>query len=651
MTASYISCCDCDAQYVCVSLCEDFILAHLMLQLHPSLPTPLRLSMEIVTPASRSPFKPFFLVLSKPKTRDILLVEPRVEVFFDSFGSPTKAPVSLSLAATSELVQQAQAFCQKRFQLGQVQVGRYEVFDVHAQPSPSSEVASTPRFSILIFDHAARAARSCAVFLVPPGRETDYQFTSESGLAELAAQAQCRRLLAVRCNRPHVFPAMAELQSELSPIALYLTPADCGPADEDLIPFLAVQHDSEWEIVAQGELEVAGPFVVEERGAENDEDADKFVWRRLLFLQNQHFVQTEARLLNPAHASKHKQSKGGGKGKSKGKGKGKNKSSKEKDRGDQGAGEETSSDLCLFDHSYLDDHHKAMLAALLCDNTDIVSAGSQARGSCDASMEEDCGGARALLVGLGGGALAMALQRFLPSLHLEVLDLVPGLDALAAQHFGFVAGPRCRTIVQDGVQFIMQRQQPSSHRYHSVLLDVDSKDNSLGVSAPPAAFLERAFLEHLHDHVLLPGGSLCINVVARDKCKLAELVCQLKSIFCAPVSTEGPGGKVYSIKPSADTVNQTLHAVKGVCPLSPPSGLAKHVEARALSSSKQNRAKKESSTGHGTHVFEKMKLRGADAPRAELSAMENSLCLWLSAVNRSRDQLELCEIIDQITEA
>ena len=70
--------------------------------------------------------------------------------------------------------------------------------------------------------------RRYAVFFVPSGREAEYQFSTLDGLIGIAAQAQCRRLLVVRCNRPHIFPPMTSplLQQELSPIAMSLRPRD-----------------------------------------------------------------------------------------------------------------------------------------------------------------------------------------------------------------------------------------------------------------------------------------------------------------------------------------------------------------------------------------------------------------------------------------
>ena len=615
------------------------------------------LSIEIVTPATPSPFKPFFLTFTKPKI-DAAVTNGEhssdIEVYFDSFGSSTKYSTSLSVSAVKELILQTHYFNKRRFELSRVEVGRLEVFDVHTNSEHDAVALQIPRFSVLIFDHSARATRSCAVFFVPAGRETDYQFTSENGLAALAVQAQCRRLLAVRCNRPHKFPPMAQLQSELSPIAMYLAPADIGSPDVDPIPFMAVQEENDWEVVQEGSLEVAGKYVVEEMSAEKEQDSDKYVWRRLIFLQNQHFVQTEAKLLYPTAASKvrGRDNKTKGKGKSKAKSKGKrgkiNSSSRNMELGD--------SELLLFDYCYLDDHHKAMLVALLCDKTDIISAGSLPRiGKGQATVRTTDGdGARALLIGLGGGALAMALQKYLPSLYLDVVDLVPGLDDLAINFFGFVMGPRCKTVVADGANYIMQlnsssadhsvfaadkMEQDNKIRYHSIFLDVDSKDNSLGLSAPPVAFLDNSLLTHVHDRLLLPGGSLCVNVVARNKTRLADFISNLNGIFCQPDVDSALSGRVYCLKPSSDNVNLTVHAVKGRARVNPVTVVTGQVQACTLSTTKQKSKKVDTSSDESVNATGEKKARARCLDR------------WLSAVGLTNDPLELADILDSINVA
>jgi hypothetical protein len=63
-------------------------------------------------------------------------------------------------------IQRIQEFNQKRFELGEVRVGRFETMDFMAQPQPSSaerksenRTAEVPRFSVTLLDAANTAVR------------------------------------------------------------------------------------------------------------------------------------------------------------------------------------------------------------------------------------------------------------------------------------------------------------------------------------------------------------------------------------------------------------------------------------------------------------------------------------------------------------
>ena len=71
--------------------------------------------------------------------------------------------------------------------------------------------------------------RSAAVFFVPSGRESEYQFSTPGGLATVAEQAGCRRLLVIRCNRPHEFPTMDLLQVGEEGRIAYPASSDVSP--------------------------------------------------------------------------------------------------------------------------------------------------------------------------------------------------------------------------------------------------------------------------------------------------------------------------------------------------------------------------------------------------------------------------------------
>ena len=100
-----------------------------------------------------------------------------------------------------------------------------------------------------------------AVFMIPMGSEADYRFNTLDGLLDIGQQADCKRLLAVCCNRPHFDTPSndnssslvkmqydsAQVQAELSPVALSLKPAASSagsPMDEAPIPFMAIGQGS-----------------------------------------------------------------------------------------------------------------------------------------------------------------------------------------------------------------------------------------------------------------------------------------------------------------------------------------------------------------------------------------------------------------------
>ena len=93
---------------------------------------------------------------------------------------------------------------------------------------------------------------------------------------------------------------------------------------------------------------------------------------------------------------------------------------------------------------------------------------------------------------------------------------------------------------------------PSS--YHVIVLDVDSKDLSLAISAPPMSFLTLPCLTDMFT-LLAPCGVLVVNLVVRSRDSLKEVLLAFKHIFV--------DSKCYVTRPSEENVNITLHVVKG----------------------------------------------------------------------------------------
>lgn len=265
--------------------------------------------------------------------------------------------------------------------------------------------------------------------------------------------------------------------------------------------------------------------MVEETDATETGLAAGTVYRRLIFLRNQQFVQTEVRLA-PTSASKLKKKK--------------KKKPEGAETGDVAetivsAVETMDADgkkVLQFDYQYLDAHHCSILVCL--------------------SLLHPVPSSKGLLIGLGGGALPMALRRHLPTSHLTVCELDPSLLDVARRYFGYTVDSKIEDIVCDGMEYM--RTAPGGKAFDYIVLDADSADSSRGLSAPPAEFTAADAVSVMRS-LLSPRGLLVINTVARDKIELSLFLTSVKDVFVAS------GGDVYILKPSEDTVNLIILAV------------------------------------------------------------------------------------------
>ena len=562
-------------KYLCVTLAEPYILRTLVEHFFSSQAGGCwSVAIESVQVDKPSPFLPLLLVVKKGPA----ISPPHIiSLFVNEWGRSMPSPVAVAAPPHWDIldkIAEMQTLHGKAFHLRDIKVGRFETFEVY-----SSESKDIPRFTITIVDadNSAASTLSCAVLFLPSGREAEYQFATQGGLEGIAGQAGCKRLLAVRCNRPHVFSSnMQSLQHELDSVVLGLRPALHAP--DERIPYMAVAKDEMWETVAEGQSALSGKYVVEER---EDEDMAAGVFRRLIFLQNQNFVQTELRLVerrgggSSSSSSSSASSSSSGK---KGKGGG----------GKKGKSSAVGDDGKEFDHTYMDAHHCAVLAGLtLCPS---IIRGAM-RGSSRSSGE-----VTGLVVGLGGGAMTMCLQRYLPEMRLHVCDIDPDLEALARAHFAFKRGAKTSVVVGDGMALLEALKSrtavsgsvsasevnasvdsSSNGSIHGssisalpadlglldfLFIDVDSKDPSLGMSAPPQAFITRAALQTMHA-VLRPGGLLALNLVARTASLRQALLALLRSVFGS--EEEAGGGeqrRVFTVRGSEEDVNVTVLAVK-----------------------------------------------------------------------------------------
>lgn len=311
-----------------------------------------------------------------------------------------------------------------------------------------------PRFSLTVVDAATRGSdepASCAVLLVPQGREHEFMFAVEEGQLQLADSAGFDRLVLVTLNRGHAFSDLDAVQAELSPSILPVQPPCCkGP-----VPFLRVGDDiGSRDTRCVLETSATGEMVVEDVT-----DADGQLARRLVFMSNRNSIQSEARVVERRVLDK--RARGAGKAaqrhqQQQGKG-------RKNGRGGQPAAvaaapsapavaTAAAADVAaavadghgpmdlVVDHGYLAfEVHRAMVASMAV--APAFAAGGPSR-------------RHVAVVGLGGGALPMFLAQHFAWMEVTAVELDAAVVEVARQHFAFREGPHLRVRVEDGLQFI-----------------------------------------------------------------------------------------------------------------------------------------------------------------------------------------------------
>ncbi|CAL4094377.1 unnamed protein product, partial [Meganyctiphanes norvegica] len=337
-------------------------------------------------------------------------------------------------------------------------------------------LSGNKRFILHVVDCPKKSSKlKFAVFIVPHGREQEWMFGNPAGREKLAESASASRLIVVHLCRDQTYTSLSSIQDELSTKVMELAPSRL-PSNTK-VPFLSVGEDlGSREIRHRGESQFSGPFVIEDVGSS---EGTKF--RRLIFLNNQNVVQSEAKLI----LVKDKKKKGNMKLK--------------------------------LDHSYLAcEHHLSMIGGL-----GVIEEPSQV-----------------LLVGLGGGPLATYMHRYFTNITLTCVDLDPAIVTVAKNWFGFSPDSRLKVEVEDGLLYICKAAEEAL-KFKAIMFDVDSKDSSIGLSCPPKAFIEKQFLEKVASCLSLEG-ILIINLVCRDEKLKSSIVAEVKNVFPSVVCQQIP---------------------------------------------------------------------------------------------------------------
>ncbi|XP_048833343.1 eEF1A lysine and N-terminal methyltransferase isoform X2 [Brienomyrus brachyistius] len=483
-------------RYVCVSLAQESVLRlaveHFVregwaIRVH-CLGTP----EEQDTPSDSTAFAlpVFMLVCTKfrqpPPT-------PVLEMCQGEDGAPCRlSSTTALLSAVRE--RQAYALVRHKLRSGPC-VGRSSALTLCHAPT------GHPRYTLTVLDSPQLAkvprANHFAIFIVPQGRESDWLYGSAEGREQLARSANFRRLVVVAMHRDQEYADMQSVQSELSPMVMELAP--CGMPANQQVPFLSVGGELGWrEVVSRGVSTLSGEYSVEDVRGE-----DGFLYRRLVFLDNAGVVQSENRLRAPAPAPSGKRNK-------------KKKSKPPPPAVKGGAASVDRSFLCCA-------HHRVMVAGL-----SLLGL-------------EDLGPPiTLLLVGLGGGGLPQFLRDFIPGVSVDVVELDPAVLDVAQRCFGFQPDERLKVVLGDGLEHISASEAKGGCAYDVIMFDVDCKDPTLGMSCPPPAFVETAFLEKVRN-LLTARGVFMLNLVCRDSALRARVLGRVRDVFPCVLSRDIEG--------------------------------------------------------------------------------------------------------------
>ncbi|XP_049444114.1 eEF1A lysine and N-terminal methyltransferase [Epinephelus fuscoguttatus] len=441
---------------------------------------------------------------------------PILEMCVGEDGAPTRlTQVAELLSAVRE--HQAYSVLKKRLRTST---------DASSNPSLTLCHAKTglPRYTLTVQDcpPGAKVPRSnqFAIFIVPQGSETAWLYCSSEGRRQLAASANFRRLVIVAMHRNQEYTDMQAVQSELSPMVMDLAPP--GMPTNQQVPFLSVGGDLGWrEEVSRGVSELSGEYCVENVRGEDGE-----LYRRLVFLANAALlVQSESRLVSSNTASSHKK--------------------KNKKKVKPTAAPKTSTSSLSVDSGFLCcAHHEVMVAGLT-----MLGVGTPQNKDVPVSV---------LLVGLGGGGLPQFLRDFVPNVTVEVVELDPAVMEVAKEWFGFRPDDHLTVTLGDGLERICALEKEGGRLFDVIMFDVDSKDSTVGMSCPPAAFVETSILQKVFS-LLTPRGVFMLNLVCRDPVLRKSVLERVSAVFPSILSRKIEG-EVNEVLLCSRGENKTLDA-------------------------------------------------------------------------------------------
>ncbi|XP_026542706.1 methyltransferase-like protein 13 [Notechis scutatus] len=352
-------------------------------------------------------------------------------------------------------------------------------YTLHVVHSPKAKMSQDKQF---------------AIFIIPQGRETEWLFGTEEGRKQLVLSAGFWRLVTVALHRNQHYDNMGAIQAELSEKVMELAPP--GLPAQQQVPFLSVDGDIGIRTIQHSDTSpFSGEYVIEDV-----KGGGACYFRRLIFLSNRNIVQSEARLSSRVSHKGNKQ---------------KQQKKKKVDLRDRSKSDAEAARLAI-DKSYLCcAHHRAMVSGLcLLKNPEGLPKAQ----------------IHMLVIGLGGGSLPLFLHDYFVQCSVDVVEIDSAMLEVATRWFGFSPGDRLKIHIADGLVYVANLTAKAPSSYDVIMFDVDSKDSTLGISCPPPAFVEKAFLQKVRT-LLKTEGVFILNLVCRDILLQKSVLAALKETF------------------------------------------------------------------------------------------------------------------------
>lgn len=129
-----------------------------------------------------------------------------------------------------------------------------------------------------------------------------------------------------------------------------------------------------------------------------------------------------------------------------------------------------------------------------------------------------------LIIGLGGGVIPRALNRYFPKAKIDVVDIDSEVLNVAEKYFLFKTGKNISIHISDGRLFVENKIRSNLPvKYDMIILD------AFDSSSIPGHLLTKEFLE-LIDHILDPDGVIVANVLS-DNNQFHSIIKTYRKVF------------------------------------------------------------------------------------------------------------------------